>query len=159
MLLLPPLVTIHSPLFHSSRSGCATHQDHLAIHIGPVLLITRLELRTKNRDENRELRRRSLRLKRKDRGTTEGIHRPSVPPRRDPRPVPFLYRLVSGKYKFGSFRSFSSRLLLLRTTTIFYTANIRALCAGPRARRLFYIYRMLFSVQTRFHVLLPHARY
>jgi len=35
-----------SPLFHSSCPGRTTHR-HLAIHLGPVLLITRLELRTR----------------------------------------------------------------------------------------------------------------
>lgn len=48
----PPFPALYySSLFHSFRSGCATHQDHLAIHIGPVLLITRLELRDENRDD------------------------------------------------------------------------------------------------------------
>lgn len=44
----PLLSSPFSLLFHSSRPGCATHRHHLAIHLGPVLLITRLELRARS---------------------------------------------------------------------------------------------------------------
>lgn len=44
----PCLLSSPSPfLFHSACPGCTTHRQHLAIHLGPVLLITRLELRTR----------------------------------------------------------------------------------------------------------------
>lgn len=146
--LFPSPFSALFPLFHSSRPGCATtHRHHLAIHLGPVLLITRLELRTREpgpRESGRRARTRLMPLKRRSggKGGTPEHNPPRRPLARDHRP--FLVPRVgegSGSLSLSSRLSVSRQLALPPSPANdgFFTARpLRVLCTRPTCAFILY---------------------
>lgn len=136
-----------SPPFHSSRPCRATHRHHLAIHLGPVLLITRLELRTRTGTRGSPGYVSRIPLKRsRGRGHAGAHGRPPALPAR----AIIVREIRASLSLFSSVSSPSSRLLLLsrtRTTGRFFFTPLAT--KGPlyaAGARVYFIRRMLFSV-------------
>lgn len=142
-----------SPLFHSSRPCRATHRHHLAIHLGPVLLITRLELRTRTGTRGSPGYVSRIPLKRSRGRGHAGAH--GRPPASPARAIIVLFSVPSVRSRplfrsppLRSFAQFSltSSLLNANDVTLFFT---QLATKGPlyaAGARVYFIRRMSFNV-------------
>lgn len=143
----PFLSSLHlSVLSLVPRPGCATHRHHLAIHLGPVLLITRLELRTRTGTAGV---RETFRAFEKKGG--EGGHARARPPASPARAIVVLISpsevwALSFFFALSSCLPFSPARLPsspARKTAFLSFATKGSLYAA--AERVYFIRRMLFS--------------
>jgi len=122
-LFLPALSLAFSLIL---RSCCATHRHHLTIHLGPVLLITRLGLRTRNRGlgNSGDV---PVPLKRNRRGTPE-------------HGTPHRSRVLglSLSLSLSIFVLRQACLFLARTTAFLHGSPLRVLCTRPASTAILY---------------------